>query len=133
MLGMLLKRLRRPRPLGRRGEDAAARYLRRHRYRLLARNLRLPHGEIDLVALAPDRQTVVIVEVKAGTGGRIRPEVHVNGRKKRKLVALARTMIRRNHRLQGRPVRFDVIGVDFIEGQRPIIRHHEGAFGAGRT
>ena len=36
--------------LGRRGERAAAWFLRLRGYRILGRNLRFPHGEIDIVA-----------------------------------------------------------------------------------
>ena len=47
--------------LGRRGERAAARLLRSQGYRVLARNARVPMGEADLVCLAPDGKTVVVV------------------------------------------------------------------------
>ncbi|MCC6580214.1 MAG: YraN family protein, partial [Phycisphaeraceae bacterium] len=50
---------------GQRGEQLAAQYLRRQGYRILARNLRFRFGEIDLLAMAPDGLTVVVVEVKA--------------------------------------------------------------------
>jgi len=50
--------------LGRRGEDAAARYLKRHKYRLIARGVRSRLGELDIVAA--DGRTVVFVEVKTG-------------------------------------------------------------------
>src|SRR3990172_2102444 len=48
--------------LGRQGERAAARYLRRHRYRILVRNYRCIAGEIDLIA--SQAATIVFVEVK---------------------------------------------------------------------
>jgi putative endonuclease len=47
---------------GRRGEDRASRFLQACGYRVLARNVRLPGGEIDAVCL--DGSTLVIVEVK---------------------------------------------------------------------
>ncbi|MGC1380948.1 MAG: YraN family protein [Candidatus Baltobacteraceae bacterium] len=47
---------------GREGEDLAAAFLTRSGYRVLARNVRLPGGEIDAVCL--DGPTLVIVEVK---------------------------------------------------------------------
>ena len=113
--------------LGRRGERLAARHLKRQGYRILGRNLRSRLGEIDLAALAPDGRTLVIVEVKAGRGRGPRPEVHVNGRKQRKLVALAVDLVRR-HGLTDRPVRFDIVAVDWPHGQPPTVRHHIGAF-----
>lgn len=47
---------------GRAGEDRAVAFLEASGYRVLARNVRLPGGEIDAVAL--DGQTLVFVEVK---------------------------------------------------------------------
>ncbi|MEK7756799.1 MAG: YraN family protein, partial [Planctomycetota bacterium] len=48
--------------MGRQGERAAARYLRRRCYRILARNYRCFAGEIDLIA--SQAATIVFVEVK---------------------------------------------------------------------
>jgi putative endonuclease len=47
---------------GRQGEDRASRFLTARGYRVLARNVRLPGGEIDAVCM--DGPTLVIVEVK---------------------------------------------------------------------
>ena len=47
---------------GRLGEDRASRFLAAHGYRILARNVRIPGGEIDAVCM--DGPTLVIVEVK---------------------------------------------------------------------
>ena len=48
---------------GRHGEDRAVAFLQASGYRLVARNLRLPGGEIDAVCL--DGSTLVFVEVKS--------------------------------------------------------------------
>ena len=49
---------------GRRGEDAACRFLRKRGYKILYRNFKHPPaGEIDIVCR--DRDTLVFVEVKA--------------------------------------------------------------------
>src|SRR2546427_11024885 len=48
--------------LGRAAEEAAARLLERSGLRIVARNVRLRHGEIDLVCR--DREVRVFVEVK---------------------------------------------------------------------
>jgi putative endonuclease len=122
------------------GEWTAARYLRSRGYRILARNLRNRFGEVDILAQDPDGRTVVVVEVKAAVpppgnprdpspsaAAAVRPEEHVNRHKQRKLAALAGQLVRR-YRLEDRPVRFDVVGVDLPRRARPIIRHHLGAF-----
>ena len=51
-------------PLGRWGERFAAIYLTAIGYRVVAKNLRTPQGEIDLLAIDRWRGTRVIVEVK---------------------------------------------------------------------
>ena len=48
--------------LGARGEKAAARYLRRHGYKVLLRNFRSGKAEVDIVAR--DKDWLVFVEVK---------------------------------------------------------------------
>jgi len=117
-----------PAELGPRGERAAAGHLKRRGYRVVARNLRTRHGELDLLALTPDRSALVIVEVKAGRAASpIPPEVHVTPVKRRKIVALA-ARVARSKRLAPRPIRFDVIAVAFDHRRVAWLRHHEGAF-----
>jgi putative endonuclease len=114
------------------GERIAAKHLRRQGYRILARNISNAHGEIDVLAEAPDGRTIVVVEVKSSLpeshADNPRPEVRVNEHKQRKLAALAMQLVRR-YKLQDRPVRFDVVGVDLPrKGEQPVVRHHVGAF-----
>lgn len=129
------------RGVGPRGERVAARHLRRAGYRVLARNLRFAHGEIDILARSPDGRSLVVVEVKSREladtaaqnkpGGGLRPEIHVNPAKQRKLVMLGQQAAKR----LGTPnaaVRFDVIGVDLPRRGKPVVRHHECAFESNR-
>jgi putative endonuclease len=131
--GVILGRLGLDRTTGPRGERAAARHLRRHGYRLLARNLHSKLGEIDILAEAPDRRTLVVVEVKSAAvdpdtdAPNPPPEVRVNRAKQQKLVSLACHTARR-YGLADRPIRFDVIGVDLPVKGKPTIRHHVNAF-----
>jgi len=129
-LAAILDRVRVRPTLGRRGETLAAKYLKKQGYRILGRNLRGVAGEIDVLAEAPDRRTIVVVEVKSsGYAGAnaVRPEVHVNGAKQKKLAILASLAVKR-YGLEDRPVRFDVVGVDFPRDAPPVVRHHVGAF-----
>jgi Holliday junction resolvase-like predicted endonuclease len=101
--------------VGRLGERAAERELRRNGYRCLARNARLAGGEIDLVMLAPDRRTVVVVEVKAKLAPIDHdrappPEASVTRTKRRQLIKLTRALIAAEG-WHDRPVRIDVVGV----------------------
>lgn len=113
---------------GRRGERAAARHLRRRGYRVLARNRRTPVGEADLVCLAPDRRTLVVVEVKARVGADgPPPEAGITAHKRRKLIQVARSLDKRAGAGQ-RPVRIDVVAIELdAHGRVVACRHHPGA------
>lgn len=116
---------------GPRGERAAERYLRKKKYKRLARNLRSRTGEIDLVVLSPDRKLLVLVEVKSANNRTtaILPEHRVGAKKQRKLTALA-YQLKQRHKLDALGVRFDIVGVDLREGKPPEVRHYENAFEA---
>jgi putative endonuclease len=129
LLATWLRRIAPPKPLGRRGEDAAARYLKRAGCKVLVRSSRLWPGEIDLVAL--DGRTVVFVEVKTRTSQDAgHPAEAVDLRKQRRLTVLAVTFLKR-HGLLEYPARFDVVAVTWPSGRgRPTIEHFKNAFDA---
>jgi len=118
-----------PKPLGRRGEDAAARFLERHGCKILARGQRLRGGELDLVAL--DGRTIVFVEVKTRTSAEAgHPAEAVDEQKQRRLTRLAVTFLKRHGLLEYR-ARFDVVAVTWPAGRgRPHIEHFPAAFDA---
>ena len=121
--------------LGKRGEAAAAKYLKKQKYKILHRNFHLPPGEIDILALAPDQTTLVLVEVKASASSyayHTPPELHINYKKQQKLIALAASVLK-NHRYQNRPIRIDIIAVIFEDNSPPIIRHHQSALQASHA
>jgi len=96
-------------------------------YRVIAENLRNRFGEIDIVAMAPDKRTVVIVEVKSAQNAGTLPELRVDQKKQKRLTALAAQFVRR-YKLQDCPVRFDVVGVSLPTDADPEIRHYQAAF-----
>lgn len=115
--------------LGRWGEAQAAKFLKSRGLRVLARNVELAAGEIDLVAR--DGKTLVFVEVKTRTeadyGG---PLGAVDARKRRKLATLARLYLAAN-RLDSAPCRFDVVGVvQKLLSPEPEIEYIPNAFDA---
>ncbi len=109
-----------PRELARAGEDAAVALLRKRGYEIVDRNVRMPGGEIDVVAR--DGDVVVFVEVKARESRRFGSALGaVDARKRRTLRRLASEWLqlfapRAN-------ARFDVVAAD---GSR--IEHHRDAF-----
>lgn len=100
------------------GEDTATEYLINKGYKVLARNLRLFCGEIDI--LAQDKKIIVLVEVKTvrGSGFGLAQEL-VRYKKQQKLKLLGRAL---EQQYPNSTIRIDVIGVDFSSGE-PTIEH----------
>ncbi|MBN1591095.1 MAG: YraN family protein [Pirellulales bacterium] len=122
------RRLLPEKSLGRRGEDAAARYLKRLGYKILGRHVVLPSGELDLVAL--DGRTIVFVEVKTREGDQHGgPSDAVTPAKQRRLTRLAVTFLKR-YGLHDYPARFDVVAIVWPPGGKPRIEHLRNAFDA---
>ncbi|PIP29991.1 YraN family protein [Candidatus Jorgensenbacteria bacterium CG10_big_fil_rev_8_21_14_0_10_54_38] len=72
--------------LGQIGENVAAKYLSQKKYRIIERNFKRSFGELDIVAMAPDK-TLVFVEVKTMYPGILKPEDHMT---KAKLIKFKR-------------------------------------------
>lgn len=103
---------------GNEGEEEAANYLLGLGYKILDRNLKIPLGEIDI--LAENKKTIVIVEVKTvrGSGFGLAQEL-VRYKKQKKLKLLGRYI---EQQYPNSPIRIDVIGVDLSE-DKPKIEH----------
>jgi putative endonuclease len=94
---------------GSRGERIAAAYLQERGYRIVAWNVRLPGGEIDLIAL--EGGALVFIEVKRRDTGSFGRALHaVDARKRATLRALAADYAQvLAPRAQ---IRFDVVTID---------------------
>ena len=111
-------------PLGRKGENLAASYLREQGWEIIERNYRTRLGEIDLVCR--DHNTIVFVEVKTRTETDFaRPDQSVTQRKQAKLRRLVEEYLAAHH-IESSDIRFDVLGVTF-SGRRPEFDHIVGA------
>jgi putative endonuclease len=118
-----------PLTFGQRGERAAAKYLKRHGYIIIACGHRDHFGEIDIIAV--DGRTVVFVEVKtrsAHDSGH--PADAVDHDKQRRLTRAA-AAYRKRHDLLETAARFDVIAITWPSGKgKPVIEHFKNAFDA---
>lgn len=116
--------------LGRRGEQAAAEFLVKCGYNIVARNVRYPEGELDIVA--SDKKWLVFVEVRTRRSLKYGPGQiceSVTPAKQRRIVRAAQRF-RRDHRLF-LPCRFDLITVNWPDDQdEPGIIHFLRAFDA---
>lgn len=120
-------------PLGPAGERLAAKHLKKSGYRVVGCNLRVPMGEADLLAIAPDGETVVLVEVKTrrvqvepGAFVSPPPEASITAHKREKLVVILRHLARANGWWK-RKLRIDAIAIEWPNRGEPVLRHHEGA------
>jgi putative endonuclease len=129
LLARLRTLWRRYRSLGRRGERAAERFLRRLGYKIVARRDRGRLGELDIVAV--DGRTIVFVEVKTRTSHDAgHPAEAVGPEKQRRLTRLALAYLKR-HELLEHAARFDVLAVTWPAGaKKPQIDHIKNAFEA---
>ncbi len=111
--------------LGRRGERAAEKHLRRIGYRIVARNFRAAGAEIDLVAV--DGDILVFVEVKTRRSRAAgAPEEAVDERKQKRMRRAAEFFARRS-RADDFTMRFDLVAID-ASGKRLEIELLRNAF-----
>ena len=134
--------------VGKFGEDLACEYLVKHCFTIVERNFRKPWGELDVIAMAPDK-TLVIVEVKTmkesldyaqdksgnpatcsdrsvGIAG-LNPEDNLTAAKLQKLQRTAILYANDNPQLinDERGWRIDLIAITLINGKEPLIKHFE--------
>lgn len=108
------------------GEDVACDYLRGRGYRILDRNWRSRHGELDIVAMRGD--TIIAVEVKTrrGTGFGDPLEAITQAKLARLRRLFGEWLGQQSTRGGGSRLRIDAIGVLMLPGTSPVITHVEG-------
>jgi putative endonuclease len=114
--------------LGRTAEDAAAALLEREGLRIVARNVRLREGEIDLVCRDGNAWVFVEVKCRQARWGEA-PGAAVSFWKRRRLVRLALHWLKWKGLSDAR-CRFDVVAVTVGEDGAPEARHIPAAFDA---
>jgi putative endonuclease len=119
---------RTPKPLGQRGEDLAAKHLKRSGYKILGRNVWLGRYEVDI--LARDGDTVVFVEVRSKTSDEPVPPEDSVGYTKRQHLRKAALFYLIRHEVPGTYYRFDVVAVVAPAEGKATITLYRDAFPA---
>ena len=112
--------------LGQKGEAMAVSLLKRQGYRIIDQNVRLRHGEIDIIAR--DQDTLCFIEVKTRASAAQGSAVEsIPPFKQRKLVKLALTYLKYKKMLEEK-ARFDVVAVDHEDNGEAHIKLIKNAF-----
>jgi putative endonuclease len=109
--------------IGKWGEETAAAWLAERGYQVIARNVRTPYGEIDIVAQL--NGVIVFIEVKTLTSSRdFFPEHQITPRKREHMLNAAQHYAAEQalDRWQ-----VDVIAIEGRPGETPAITHFENA------
>lgn len=113
--------------LGKLGENLAADFLKKRRYKIIERNYRQKYGELDIVALSPEK-ILVLVEVKTITGPEpaISPEDQITKTKLNKLRRIAEIYANGpgESLVTKRGWRIDLIAIT-KQGNRAVIKHYQ--------
>lgn len=115
--------------IGSRGEEEASLFLEGEGHRIISRNWRAGHLEVDIISLKD--KTLHFVEVKTRSGNAsVAPETKVDEEKRRHIVKAANAFL--NSRVRARlpadlEVQFDVLTVVF-ERPAPRITYYPHAF-----
>jgi putative endonuclease len=105
------------------GEEIAMQYLISKGREILARNIRTPYGEIDIIAKQND--VVIFVEVKTLSGKQtFFPEHNITPRKREHMLACAGHYCA-EHEIDHWQI--DVIAIEGKPGKEPVITYFENA------
>ena len=118
--------------IGKKGEKIAARYLRRHGYKIIEKNSRASHKEIDIIA--ENKDYILFVEVKTRSVGEdlyssYGAPASAVGKKKRENLLYASRLYLASNNTRKQP-RMDVIEVYLNKDTAKVIKinHIENAY-----
>ena len=123
--------------IGRIGEDAATRFLKKSKLKIIERNIHISHNEIDIIAISKKQKLILFVEVKARTVDKDlyspfgTPASAVTKEKQQRTVTAARGYMHSNPKYFDYQPRFDVIEIYLDKEDYTILKtnHIENAFG----
>ncbi|MBR4827023.1 MAG: YraN family protein [Bacteroidales bacterium] len=113
--------------VGERGEQEACNFLLGEGHRILRRNWRAGHLELDIISVRAGVLHIIEVKTRA-EGAPVRPEFNVGYDKQRRLVRAARDFLHSDAAPSGvEEVQFDVLSVEFCE-DGPKVEYYPSAF-----
>jgi putative endonuclease len=114
------------REIGNEGEELACAYLESKGWRILERNYFFEHAEVDIVAY--DDTAIVFVEVKLRSNTKFgQPFEHVTDDKVENIFKASEAWMY-ERKMDGSPMRFDIVGIVQEKNEAPEFNHIEDAF-----
>ncbi|UCD84926.1 MAG: YraN family protein [Deltaproteobacteria bacterium] len=111
---------------GKAGEELAAKYLRKRKYKIIKRNYSCPYGEIDIIAL--DGKSLVFIEVKTRSSTTFGPPQSAVDRKKQIQISKVATDFIKRKKITRMDMRFDVVSVQLLPGDEFRVELIRNAF-----
>ncbi len=116
-------------PVGKLGEDAAAKYLFEKGYKILERNYRPKYAEIDIIALDPFESTMVFFEVKSRTSNSFGTPIEAINYFKLKNLFKAAQFYAITHPRLPQALRIDAVSIEVKNNIVTNIEHMENISG----
>ena len=112
--------------LGNVGEQEACSFLKKKGCKILEKNFRAGHGEIDIIARLG--KIVLFVEVKTRVSAEFAQPWEAVGYRKRKNLRTAAKLYVQQQRQTGEEYRFDVLSITMKDGSKAEIEWIQNAF-----
>lgn len=115
--------------IGSLGENYAAQLMEKKGNKVIERNWRMGHLEMDIIC--ENKKEVIFVEVKTRTStfANVMPEQYVDILKKRRMIAAANGYMKYTGLESKKQIRFDIIGILVNKDQTIAdVHHYENAF-----
>lgn len=112
--------------LGSQGEQWAASYLSKNKYKIIQKNFKTRIGEIDIIAM--DKEYIVFIEVKTRTNDNFGLPCQAVDYRKQITIGKVAALYLVNNKLQNESCRFDIIEVCVDENNKHTISHIKDAF-----
>ncbi|WP_139651801.1 YraN family protein [Raoultibacter phocaeensis] len=114
-----------------RGREAAARFLERRGYEVVAKNWTCAAGVADIVAMDGD-DCIVFVEVNVGCGAEQGMPREGSGEAERDRRERVAALYLQDSEVVDVLMRFDTVSIDVLSHEKAVIRHHINAFDSCR-
>ncbi len=114
--------------IGNKGEELAADFLLKKKFKIIEKNYRFGKGEIDIVCMEPEKNNLVFVEVKSRTNLNFGDPIYALTKSKMGQLRKIADAYLYEKKINDIDCRFDVVTILFNGKEKPEIKHYINAF-----